>query len=248
MRKRSVFFLALACIGVFAFAAGIAISGKMDSIQLPFFKKEPVADYTQPAPASDPVEDSFFAHSAFIGHSLIEGFAGNSGLTGPDFYAETGFSIHSSMNYDSFELPDGSYGRLKTGLSMASYDKVYIMFGINEISMGTTAFSRDMSAMIDLVREYQPEATLYILAVTPTTRYESETTVFSRDNIMGYNEALQTLCGEKECIFVDLFSCFADENGYLPDEKSSDGIHFYSEPYVEMLQYLKTHTTPFLSD
>ncbi|MEG0321185.1 MAG: GDSL-type esterase/lipase family protein [Oscillospiraceae bacterium] len=247
MRKRSVFFLALACIGVFAFTAGLAISGKMESLELPFFKKEPVADYTQPAPESAPVEDSFFADSAFIGHSLIEGFAGYSGLEGPDFFAETGFSVQRSMSYDGFELPDGSYGRLKTGLSMASYDKVYIMFGINEIGSGTEVFTRDMSAMIDLVREYQPEANLYVLAVTPTTRYESETTSFNRDNIRAYNDALQTLCGVKECIFVDLFSCFADENGYLPDDKSSDGIHFYSQPYVEMLQYLKTHTTPVMS-
>ena len=41
-----------------------------------------------------------------------------------------------------------------------------------------------------------------------------------------FNEALLTLCKEKEVYFVNVAECMKDENGMLPDEASpADGMH-----------------------
>lgn len=204
----------------------------------------PEYDYSQPVPESEQREDSWFDDSAVIGHSLMEGFEGFAKVdSNIHYFTGTGISAAGAVGYSKFKLPNGGTGTLKTGLGQKDFSKVYIMLGVNEITASKDRLKENMAAVIQLVRDNQPEGIpIYVLELTPTTRKKSENSVFTRENVRRLNEALAELCEEQECYLVDLYSCFADEEGYLPAEISTDGVHLKYTQYRVMADYILCHT------
>lgn len=199
-------------------------------------KEDPVV------PLRDAVDDDWFANTAMIGHSLMEGMRANSGLDTPDYYTLTGASVSVLLSSGEVHLPNGSYGTLAGGLSGTDYDHVYLFMGINEVSGALDTLQSDYQRLLDLVREKAPHADIYVLAVLPVTEYKAAEGVFTVERITAYNEMLQTLCAQQGCWYVDVYNFYADPNGYLPDSASSDGVHLYAGEYPELLRYIKRHT------
>lgn len=200
-------------------------------------------DYSQPVPDGDLMGEEWFDDSAIIGHSLMEGFEGFAGLySNVTYFTSTGLSAAGTLGYSKFDLPDGGTGTLKTGLSQREFSKFYIMLGINEISTSDSRFKTNMKAIVDALRESQSDAPIYIIAITPTTAKKSANSPYNKDNILRLNAVLQELCEEEKCYYVDLYACFADADGYLPADKSTDGVHFTASQYKVMADYLKSHT------
>ena len=194
-------------------ALSLVLSGCRPLISPPY-------DYSRPVPASEQREDSWFDDSA-----------------------DTGLSAAGVPSRSQFSLPDGGTGTLADGLGQKDFSKVYIMLGINEISTSRDRFKEKMSAVIQLVRDNQPEGIpIYVLNITPTTRTKSDSSDFNQTNVKRLNEVLAELCEEQECYLVDLWSCFADENGYLPEDKSTDGVHLKAPQYRVMADYILSHT------
>jgi len=201
-------------------------------------------DYSQPVPEREQQEDAWFDGSAVIGHSLMEGFEMFSGVDADiHYFTNTGISAAGVVSYSKFDLPKGGAGTLKTGLGQKEFSKVYVMLGVNEITTSKDRLKANMAAIIELVRASQPEGIpIYILNITPTTRKKSDSSAFNLANVKRLNEALAELCEEQECYLVDLYSCFADENGYLPAKNSTDGVHLTAPQYRVMADYILSHT------
>lgn len=201
-------------------------------------------DYSQPVPSSSQREDDWFDDSAFIGHSLIEGFREFSKVdSNIHYFTATGLSAAGATSYSRFALPDGGTGTLAAGLSQKQFRKVYVMLGVNEISTSKARFQENMTSVVETIRANQPAGIpIYILELTPTTRAKSENTVFNRANVQRLNEVLVQLCQEQECYLVDLCACFADGDGYLPSELSTDGVHLTAPQYRVMADYLLCRT------
>lgn len=75
-----------------------------------------------------------------------------------------------------------------------------------------------------------------------TPKKKSDSTPFNKENAVRLNAAMLELCQEKECYYLDLYSFFADEDGYLPAKNSTDGVHFTASQYPLIADYLKSHT------
>lgn len=204
----------------------------------------PAYDYSQPVPQSEQREDSWFDDSAVIGHSLMEGFEKFSGVDSSiHFFTHTGISAAGVADYSRFDLPNGGTGTLADGLEQKDFSKVYIMLGVNEITASKDTLKENMAAIIKNVRDSQPEGIpIYVLNIIPTTRQKSDSSDFNQANVKRLNEALAELCEEQECYLVDLWSCFADEDGYLPDDISTDGIHLKAPQYRIMADDILCHT------
>lgn len=198
--------------------------------------------YDQPVPESDAVDDDWFSNTAMIGHSLMQGMQGYSGLNTPDYYTLNGAMASQLLTSNEIKLPSGATGTLSGGLSGKTYENVYLFVGINEISGDLTVLKNDYLRLIELVRSNSPDASIYVLAVLPVTERKASGGVFTLNRITAYNDMLLELCGEEECWYIDLYDCFADENGYLPSSASFDGIHLEAEQYIVLADYLKTHT------
>lgn len=204
----------------------------------------PAYDYSQPVPESEQREDSWFDGSAVIGHSLMEGFESFSQVDADiHFFTDTGISAASVPHYSQFTLPDGGTGTLADGLRQKDFTKVYIMLGINEITTSQERFKENMANLIQMIRDNQPEGIpIYVLNITPTTRAKSDSSDFNQENVKRLNRALAELCEEQKCYLVDLWSCFAGEDGYLPAEISTDGVHLKAPQYRVMADYILCHT------
>ena len=57
-----------------------------------------------------------------------------------------------------------------------------------------------------------------------------------------YNEMIRQIAIDKKVLYLDVGAGLSDENGILPDEASSDGVHLNKAYCEKWLAYLKTHT------
>lgn len=175
-------------------------------------------------PATD---DGYFADAAMLGNSLVEGMGLYSGLA-MDYYGTAGATVFES----------GADEMLKH-----SYGKVYLEFGINELSYTTSVVMEAYGQLIDHIRAALPEAEIYVSAVTPVTEKRDEEGKFTQQDIGAFNTALRSLCAQKQCWYLDVFSALLDENGWLPEEYAGwDGSpHLSAEGYRAWADVLRTY-------
>lgn len=213
-------------------------------------------NYSMPVPEGPTASSSYFNDACFIGHSLVVGMKTYSGLSNPDYMAVNGISAQRLLTYGGFELStthtgeDGSpvpdTGTIRDVLLEKSYGKVYIMLGTNELGPETShlnSYYNSMSSLVDIVRQTQPNAQIYLISIPPVSKTISESSVcFNRENVLSFNTKLFQVALEKKVYYLDIFNLFADAEGYMPDTSCmSDGIHLLSPQYGSLLDYLNTH-------
>jgi len=188
-------------------------------------------------PECEKVDDSYFDDAVFVGDSLTMGISYFSGFNS-EFMCMAGLS---TRNIDTDPLPNGKTV-LESIKSMDHVGKVYIMLGTNEaIYQKPNEFIARYSAFIDNIRMYYPNAQIYIQSIMPMSQSRSITAGLKNHMITDHNKYLKTLSDDKKCYYVDLNSYFAGEDGFLPENAGSDGIHLSPDNYRKLADYLRTH-------
>ncbi len=183
---------------------------------------------------------SYFDDAIFVGDSLTIGIQNFSGF-GAQFLCMGGLS---TRNLETAALPNGKTV-MQSIRDTQNLGKIYIMFGTNEIAFDEMdEFLERYSKFIDSIREVHPEALVYIESIMPVTKEKSESTDIKNDRIYVYNEALLKMAKEKQCYYIDIHSYFKGEDGYLPSNIGSDGIHLGPDKYREMAAYIQNHAVP----
>lgn len=209
----------------------------------------PTYDFSQPAPEGEAVDNSYFDDAAFVGDSRTEGFMLYSGINTGAKLTSNGLSIFRLAEKKALTIEGQKYTLLEA-LALAEYGKVYLSLGINELGYNNDkGFYRNYCAAIDEIRRLQPNAVIYIQGLIPVNEAQvMESTghdYLTNDHLRVYNDLLRQAAEEKQVVYLDLYSVFADENGALPAEDSRDGVHLKKEPCKRWLEYLKTHTVEF---
>lgn len=187
-------------------------------------------------------DDSFFTDTAILGNSLIDGLRLYAKLKTVDYYCGTSMSVNSAMNSKKVLLKNGAYGTQLDAMAQKQYGKVYIELGINEIGGSVDSFIKAYGSMLDKIKAAQPKADIYIMAITPVSRNKSKSsTVFTRERVKMYNDALYKLAGERECYYLDVFTPLADSEGYLPKGDTWDGVHFATAKYLDWEEIIRTY-------
>lgn len=195
-----------------------------------------------PEPRAERVEDDYFADAAFFGNSLVDGLHSFGGLAYGDFFAGTSASVLSVETVRDAKLSNGSPATMLEALLEKQYGKIYVMLGINELGFNSDSFVELYTALLNTISEAEPDAEICVMSLTPITKARSDgPDLFTRDKVMEFNAGIRRMAKEQGYTFIDLFSAFADEDGWLPPEKSSDGVHFKFEIYPEWAEYLRTH-------
>lgn len=193
-------------------------------------------------PEREAVGDDFFSDAAFMGNSLMDGFRMFSGLTTCDYYAATSMTVVGADSKYCIKLDNGNQGTLVDGLKQKPYGKIYILLGINEIGYDVKTFIELYGKMLDDIMSAQPNCDIYIMGLTPVSEAKSSSSdTFNMTRINEYNSALHQLAADKGCYYLDLVSALAGPDGYLPANKTTDGIHFSADVYKTWLAYVKTH-------
>ena len=210
----------------------------------------PRYDFTQPAPERAAVDNSYFDDAAFVGDSRTDGFMLYSGVGTGKGFTSNGLSIFKLAEKKALTI-DGKDYTLLEALELGQYGKVYLCLGVNELGIyKDDAFYESYCQAIELIRQAQPNAIIYIQGLIPVNEgeivnYNGNKYKLSNEHLRVYNDLMRRAAEEKQVVYLDLYAAFADENGELPQGSSRDGVHLGKESCIRWLEYLKTHTVEY---
>lgn len=231
--------------------SGSASSQDTDPVQAnPPPPKLPRYDFTQPAPERAAVDNSYFDDAAFVGDSRTDGFMLYSGVGTGKGFTSNGLSIFKLAEKKALTI-DGKDYTLLEALELEQYGKVYLCLGVNELGIyKDDAFYESYCQAIELIRQAQPDAIIYIQGLIPVNEgeivnYNGNKYKLSNEHLRVYNDLMRRAAEEKQVVYLDLYAAFVDENGELPQGASRDGVHLGKESCIRWLEYLKTHTVEY---
>ena len=195
---------------------------------------------------SEAVDLSYFDNAVFIGDSRMEGFKLYAGLGNASYLTSVGATVDTVSTKATERLSSGAKVSIMDALAQKSFTKVYLMLGMNELGwVYPDLFAEHYGALIDQIRQIQPDAVIYIESILPVTQAKDDEGYYvNNERINQYNELLMELAEEKEVWYLDVSEAVEDENGKLPADISFDGVHLKPEGCKTWLTYLTTHTAP----
>lgn len=202
-------------------------------------------DYSLPAPEREEVDMDWFADAVFVGDSRTDGLRLYGGIEGADFICYKGLISREFSTKTCISL-GGEKVTPQAALEQKRYGKVYVMLGLNELGFAVEAFAEDYAALLDALRQAQPEAAIYVQPVVPINtqkaKEKDQPYYVTNEKIAQFNAEIVRLAQEKRMIFVNVAEGLTDGSGELPYDSATDGIHFTRAWYQVWSSYLKTHT------
>lgn len=195
---------------------------------------------TPPAPTFVESDASYFDDALFIGDSRTVGIRDYGTLPNASYFCSVGLATYKIDNeYD--ESGQTIYDKL----SYNHYGKIYIMLGINELGNDYEYTLELYRNFIDNLRQYQPDAIIYILANLHVTQIrESQGDLVNNTAINAVNEATAQLADDQTIFYLDVNEIFDDSTGCLMSECSSDGVHVLAKYYETWCNWLCLNTVP----
>lgn len=192
-----------------------------------------------PGPVMMTVDDSYFNDALFIGDSRTDGLCLWGTPVGCKHYSTQSMTIFRVMDSD---LEAYDYVGLRALLQGMQFGKIYIMFGINECGYDTDYFAETYADVIKEIREYQPEALIYIQSILYVTQeHENNYPVFATENIKEKNEAIKKLANDEDIFYLEVNDCLNDGTDHLPADYTDDGAHLRANCYYIWHDYLLEH-------
>lgn len=206
-------------------------------------------DFTQPAPETPKVDDSYFSDAAFVGDSRTDGLLIYGGMKGGTNLTSNGLSIFKLEEKKALTIGGKKY-TLMEALALHKYGKVYLSLGVNELGYyDDDGFYKAYCKAVDDIRACQPDAVIYIQGLIPLNekviKESGGRTYLTNDHLRIYNDLMKKTAQEKQAVYLDLYSAFVNGNGELPSEASKDGVHLRKSYCEQWMDYLRTHTVSY---
>lgn len=187
-------------------------------------------------------------NALFIGDSRTVGICEYAGLNEADFFATVGMSVYNVFD-DTVSVPNVGKITLKELLSSKSYDKVYIMLGINEIGYKTDQTMENYAKLVETVKQTQPDAKIFVQANLHVTEELSQSDdVINNEAINCLNTSISKFADGRCVFYLDVNPLFDDESGCLDAKKTSDKVHIYAKHYIDWGKWIVEETTAKLSE
>ena len=199
---------------------------------------EPPAEPEEPVSPFTTVDASYFDDALFLGDSHTAGFHDYAGLRNATYFTKNGITVKEATE-KSFVDIDGKKYTLADALETRQFAKIYILLGVNELGGGTTdGWAQQYRTLLELVREKQPDAVVFIQSMFHTTQKKSDSSYFKNEAINERNAAIARLADNETVFYLPVHTVFDDESGALRADYSGDGVHVRAPYYVEWRDYL----------
>lgn len=201
--------------------------------------EEATTEPLPPEPVFVESDPSYFDDALFIGDSRTVGLNEYGTLKNADYFCSVGLA---SYKIDSEYINGYSIYDM---LSSRQYGKIYVMLGINECGNDFNYTVDSFSSMMDTIREYQPDAIIYIMSslhVTAIRQAQGDT--ITNENINRLNEAQSKFADGQTIFYIDVNEIFDDSEGNLMAECSNDGVHVLAKYYQTWCDWLCLNTVP----
>lgn len=189
---------------------------------------------------------SYFNKVCFIGDSRTEGLVLYAGIPNINGFYYKGLSVDKLSTDKVISIPGMGSGYTCYEAVMATdFDAYYLMFGVNELGwVYVDKFTEKMSEFIDYIKTVNPDAVIYVQSILPVSLSSSQKSdVYNQDRVNMYNEELLKMCQERgDVIYLDSAAAVMDEDGYLPEEASTDGIHCDINYVKRLIQFYRYNT------
>lgn len=207
----------------------------------------PVYDFTQPVPQGEPVGDDYFADAVFVGDSRTDGLRLFGGIPETAFIQSSGITVFEVGDQRKGVRIDGEKRSFLEALALKQYGKVYLMLGVNELGyFDDPAFEKEYAGFVDKVRALQPDAVIYLqnlVSINPDKAKANDQPYYiTNEQIAIYNDIIAHIATDKQAVLVDVNAALVGEDGILPREGTTDGVHFSKDYYKKWYEYLKCHT------
>ena len=205
---------------------------------------EPPVEETEPpteAPAEsvyEPVEDSWFEGTLFIGDSRTEGLKYADDLGESAYFSSVGMTVYSVMGTKCYDEAFG-YNYLGIVLTKNTFDKIFIHLGLNECGGDHDRFLKEYRTLIETVQRTQPEATVILQEIMTVSKGKALDPKFTLERINYLNEQIQLIAEEYGVHYMDTNGWLSDEEGYLQEELNRDGCHLYATGYLDWAAWIR---------
>ncbi|MGN1411556.1 MAG: GDSL-type esterase/lipase family protein [Oscillospiraceae bacterium] len=189
------------------------------------------------------IDTSYFEkYCAFIGDSLSVGLSAYGFIPENHTFAKEGISLRG---INSLQLQTDN-GYLYPAQAVASWKlkEVYILLGINGVSwIDNNEAISEYATLINSIKQYNPSIQINVISVLPVA-YSTETidTVANgrilNSEIDTFNTMLRSMSTQLGCHYIDANSSMKNQNGYLPDDITFDGLHLTKSGYEKLVDIL----------
>ncbi|MGN0512810.1 MAG: GDSL-type esterase/lipase family protein [Lachnospiraceae bacterium] len=189
------------------------------------------------------VGTDYFDDAIFIGNSRLQGFILYCKVPNLRSYTYVGMSVNSFFTKATFNIDGVQMTAAEALAHETNFSKVYLKFGINEIGwVSTEQFINEYSKVIEYIYSCNPNAIIFVHSVLPVSHHAIEVDpTLSMERINEYNEALKIMASKYNVCYLDIASIFTGEDGYMPSEYSSDGVHLNANSVLKWLDYILEH-------
>jgi lysophospholipase L1-like esterase len=117
------------------------------------------------------------------------------------------------------------------------------MLGMNDVGYGNTdSYLDNYRNVVEQIEEWQPGVIIYIMANLHISREKNNPdTEFNNININDKNAAAAELANGRDVFYLDCNPLFTDEDGFLKEDLTFDGVHLYAQCYDTWKQFLLEH-------
>lgn len=194
--------------------------------------------------------DDYFNDACFIGDSRTVGIRDYCNMEQATFLCKTSLTI---FDYDKPKITfNGKKTSVKEVLSQNQFAKIYLMVGINECGTGTPeTFYEDYRAVVENIRELQPQALIFIQGNLLVTKQKSgESKDINNEKLSARNQLISTLANQRDIFYIDINESEFCEDGALVASYTWDQVHVKAQYYPIWKDFLLQHAiiTPSMAE
>lgn len=186
----------------------------------------------------------YFDDTVFVGDSHCYAMAAYGYLSYDHVFAKIGLHQYTALYTKCVYTSKTQSHTIAEAVSMAKPGKIIVHLGINSIlSYNQNFFYSNYTSFLNKIKAASPDSKIIIQSIFPVTRAWAEKNGHTDYNqyIAYANRELAALAKENDCQFLHTYEALTDENGYLIEAYTSDGIHLNSKGYSQIFDYILTH-------
>lgn len=183
------------------------------------------------------VDPTYFSDALFIGDSRTVGLCEYGSLKGnAAFLAKESINVYNVLDKELWFTDNDGEGwdaTVEDILGDRTFGKVYVALGVNELGIGNTyMYYEKYRELLELIREYQPGALIYIQAIMHVSEEKSSSDSCRNNTVICQrNYAISTLANGRDIYYIDMNPYVCDAYGDLLPDLSGDGIHLKASAY-----------------
>lgn len=186
---------------------------------------------------------NFGSNVAFIGDSRTQAFIMYAGLSEVTDYTNIGLMVDTAVSKKFITNSNGEKVTILEDLKNKDINTIYIMLGINELGwVYSSIFIDKYEELINKILEIKPNCEIIIQSIIPVTKSKSDSDpIYNNNKIREYNELIKDMAKRLNIKYINLVPELTNENGDLPEQASTDGVHLNKKYCIKWLEVLKNN-------